>query len=827
MINGSHGQIKPRALKTNKTLINKMHMFATAHYSLLIVHHSLLMIYRNFKRFRSTFIINLIGLSTGLACALLIYLWVNDELNVDKFHEKEHQLFRVMLNDPRSESIQTSPSTQAILAEALVQEMPEIEYAVTSTGGTIDFTLSADDRHVLATGVFAEKDFFTIFSFDLIHGDKNQVLFDKKGVALSEATAIALFNTTEDIIGKAIDWQFPWGKDEAFVSGVFKNIPPNSSIQFDFVLSFDIYKDIVGKESLHWGNYGCSTFVVLKKGTNIQEFNSKIEHFVKRKADGSTVTLFVRPYSEYYLYGNYENGVQAGGRIEYVTLFSIIGIFILTIACINFMNLATAKASRRIKEVGIKKAIGASRKTLIFQYLGESMLMTFLSLLIAILIVDLLLPQFNAITGKYLTLNVNTNLILSLTVIILFTGLIAGSYPALYLSGFNPAAVLKGGFNTQSGSIVELLARKGLIVFQFTLSVIFIVAVLVIYKQIEFVQNKYLGYDKDNIIYFRPEGRAAQQVETFLAEVKKIPGVVNASSIARSIVGAQNSTTGSFHWEGKDPDAVIPFQLVDVNYDMIETLGIEMKEGRTFSKEFTADTSSVIFNEAGIEVMGLKDPVGKIFNLWGKDLKIVGVTKNFHFESLHEKVKPLFFRLVPEAADRIMVKLQAGKEKETIARAEHFYKNFNPGFSFDYKFLDQEYQAQYNAEKRVATLSKYFAGLAILISCLGLFGLAAFTAERRFKEIGIRKILGSSVVGIVYLLSADFTKIVFVSILIALPVSYFIAKHWLDTFAFKIDLEWWYFMGAGLTSLFIAWLTVGTQALKAARINPTKCLKDE
>jgi ABC-type antimicrobial peptide transport system permease subunit len=758
---------------------------------------------------------------------LLIYLWVNDELNVDKFHEKGSQLFRVMLNDPSTEGIRTAPSTQAILAEALAEDMPEIEYAVTTTGGTIDFNLSAGDTYITAAGIFAEKDFFTIFSFDLIQGDKNIVLSDKKGVALSEATAIALFNTTEDIIGKAIEWQFPWGKEEAFVSGVFKNISPNSSSQFDFVLSFDIYKDIVGKESLHWGNYGCNTFVVLKKGANIQNFNLKIEHFVKRKAGGSNVTLFVRPYSEYYLYGNYENGVQAGGRIEYVTLFTIIGIFILTIACINFMNLATAKASRRIKEVGIKKAIGANRKTLIFQYLGESMLLTFLSLLIAVLMVDLLLPQFNAVTGKHLYLNLNPNLILSLTVLILFTGLIAGSYPALYLSGFKPAAVLKGRFNTQPGSIVELFARKGLIVFQFTLSIIFIIAVLVIYKQIEFLQNKHLGYDKDNIIYFRPEGRVAQRLETFLTEIKKIPGVVNASSIARSIVGAQNSTTGSFHWEGKDPKAIIPFQLIDCNYDMIETLGIEMKEGRAFSREFTADTSSIIFNEAGIEVMGLKNPVGKIFNLWGKDLKIVGVTKNFHFESLHEKVKPLFFRLVPEEADRFMVKLLAGKEKETIERVKQFYKNFNPGFSFDYKFLDQEYQAQYNAEKRVAALSKYFAGLTILISCLGLFGLAAFTAERRFKEIGIRKVLGSSVFGIVWLLSSDFTKIVFVSILIALPLSYFITKYWLDSFAFKIELEWWYFIGAGVASLFIAWLTVGTQAIKAARINPTQCLHNE
>lgn len=789
--------------------------------------HNLLLIYRNFKRFKNTFFINLVGLSTGLACVLLIYLWVKDEVMIDKFHEKDSQLFRVMVNNPRSEGIETSPSTQAILADALKEEMPEIEYAVACLGGSVEITLTAGDRHILKNGVLAQKDFFKIFSYDLVQGDKNQVLADKKSIVISEETAIALFNTTENIIGKIIQWQFPYGKDEVYVSGIFKNIAANSSRQFDFALSFEVYKDLVGKESLHWGNFGGDTFVVLKKGTNLQGVNTKILDFVKRRSKEATVTLFLAPYSEYYLYGNYENGKQAGGRIEYVRLFSIIGIFILIIACINFMNLSTAKASRRIKEVGIKKAIGASRKTLIFQYFGESMLMTFLSLLLAILMVDLLLPQFNAITGKHLHLMFNVNLILSLTGIILVTGIIAGSYPALYLSAFNPSTVLKGRFIGQSGTVAELVARKGLIVFQFTLSVIFIVSVLVIYKQIEFVQTTYLGYDKENIIHFKPESNVGKNLETFLTEVKKVPGVVNASSIARSIVGAQSSTVGYFNWEGKDPDAIIPLEIVNSNYDLIETLGIEMKEGRSFSREFTADTSSVIFNEAAIEVMGLKDPIGKIFNLWGKDLKIVGVAKNFHFESLHEKVKPLFFRLVPGEAERIMVKLSAGKVRETLEKLEEFYKVFNPGFAFDYKFLDQEYQAQYNAEKRVATLSKYFAGLAVLISCLGLFGLASFTAERRQKEIGIRKVLGSSVFGIVYLLSTEFTKIVFIAILIALPASYFLTKHWLDNFAFKIALEWWYFIGAGAIALFIAWLTVGTQAIKAARVNPAKCLKDE
>ena len=792
-----------------------------------MLRHNILLIYRSFKRFKTTFFINLIGLTTGLTCVLMIYLWVKDELQMDKFHENEKWLYRVMVNNPNSEEIETSPSTQAILAQALKDEIPEVENAVASTGAAVDLTMTFEDQHIPASTFFADKDFFTIFSFDLVHGSRNQLLSDKKSIAISESIAIALFNSADNAVGKTIEWQFPYGKNEVIVSGVFKDIAANSSMKFDAVLSFEIYKDLIGKESLHWGNFGCSTFILLKEGTDVSKVNQKIKDFIIQKAADTKITLFLAPYSEYYLYSTYVNGVLIGGRIEYVKLFSIIGIFILVIACINFMNLATAKATRRIKEVGIKKAIGASRKTLIIQYLTESMMMAFLSLAIALLLVDLLLPQFNSITGKELDLRFSSNLMLSMAGIITITGLLAGSYPAFYLSRYNPAVVLKGSFNKQRGTFSELLARKGLIIFQFTLSVIFIVAVFVVYKQVEFVQTTYLGYEKENIVYFKPEGKLATNLETFLAEARKVPGVINASSIARSIVGAQNSTVGYFHWKGKDPDAIIPFEIVNSNYELIETLGIKMKEGRSFQREFPQDTASIIFNEAGLEVMGLKDPIGKIFNLWGKDYRIIGITTNFHFESLHEKVKPLFFKLVPEEAERIMIRLAAGKEQSAIDALGELFTKINPGYSFDYKFLDEEYLTQYNAEKRVATLSKYFAGLAIVISCLGLFGLAAFTAERRLKEIGIRKVLGSSSFGIVYLLSSDFTKVVIVSIAIALPVSYFITEQWLASFAFRITLQWWYFAGAGLVAISIAWLTVGTQAVKAAMANPAQCLKDE
>ena len=377
-----------------------------------MLRHNLLLIYRSFKKFKTTFLINLIGLSTGLTCVIIIYMWVKDELAMDKFHEKEGRLYRVMVNNPNSEEIETSPSTQAILGEALKNEIPEVETAVSAIDVGVELTLSINERHIPVKGILASKDLFNLFSFNLIQGSRDHVLQDKKGIVISESAAIALFNSVDIAMGKIIEWQFPYGKSEVSITGIFKDVTANSSLKFDAVLSFEVYKELVGKESLHWGNFGSSTYIVLKEGTNLADVNKKIVDFVKHKDSNSKITLFLAPYSEYYLYGNYDNGVQAGGRIDYVRLFSMIGAFILIIACINFMNLATAKATRQIKEVGIKKAIGASRKMLVLQYLGESMTMAFLALLIAVLFVDLLLPQFNAATGKQLDLIFNSQLLL-------------------------------------------------------------------------------------------------------------------------------------------------------------------------------------------------------------------------------------------------------------------------------------------------------------------------------------------------------------------------------------------------------------------------------
>lgn len=785
-----------------------------------MLRHNLLLIYRNLLRFKSTFFINLIGLSTGLACALLIYLWVNDELQVDKFHEKDSQLFQVMLNHHNTGGIETAHATPALLAEALTAEIPEIEHAVATTAGIEMplFRLAVEHNVFKAAGLFVGEDYFKLFSYELIQGDSYKVLTDKNSIVLSEALARKLFGTTENIIGKAVVFQ----EDRQLqVSGIFKDTPPNSSDQFDFLVSFEVFKELMGPEHREWYNTGPRTFVLLKEGTDVNEFDAKISGFIKSKSKGFNGDLFLRPYSDKYLYDNYENGLQAGGRIEYVQLFSIIAIFILLIACINFMNLSTAKATRRLKEVGIKKTLGAYRKTLIAQYLGESMVMTVLSLLLALLLVMLLLPQFNLITGKQLILDFDLSLILSILGITFITGLTAGSYPALYLSGFKPITALKGKL---SNSASEVWTRKGLVVFQFTLSIIFIVAVLVVYQQLKYVQTKNLGYNKDQIIYFDKEGRVAQDQTTFLSEIKRIPGIVNAGSTSHSFLEQQSSTTG-LQWEGKNPDDIIQFEIAKVSYDMIETLGLQMSAGRAFSREYGSDSLGIILNEAAIEVMALEEPVGKTVKVWGEDRQIIGVTKDFHFQSLHEKVKPLFIIIKPEDTYKIMVKVAAGKE--TIALLQQFYGEYNPGFTLDYEFLDQDYQALYVAENQVAIVAKYFSGITIIVSCLGLFGLATFTAERRRKEIGIRKVLGASKSQVVALLTQDFLKLVLLALLIATPIAWYFMRSWLQDYAYRIELSWWMFVLAGSGAFFIALLTVSIQAIRSARANPVENLRTE
>jgi putative ABC transport system permease protein len=767
---------------------------------------------------RLSTILNIVGLSTGLACALLIYIWVTDELQMDRFHAKGDRLYHLMENRIKSGGIWTSPTSSGPTAEAFKKDYPEVEHAVTIRDGE-DAVMTVGEKDIRSEGIYASKDFFDMFTYPILEGSR---VTDDNSILLSDNLAVKLFGSVREAIGKQVDMQH---KTHYFVAGVFKAPDLRSSMQFDFVLSMEkLFKEEDWLRS--YGNTGVRTYVALKPGTDEAAFNAKIAGFVKKISNGKTThrTPFIARYTDEYLHGEYENGVVSGGRIEYVNLFSIIAIFILAIACINFMNLSTAKAARRAKEVGIKKVVGAGRGKLIVQFLSESLMITAFSTLLALGLVLLVLPAFNSITGKELHLDIDGRLALTIVAIAFFTGLVAGSYPALYLSGFKPGLILKGKIRTAGA---EVLARKGLVVFQFAISVFLIISVMVVYRQIKYVQSKDLGFDKENVITFFKEGNlnSDQTAASFLAEVKKLPDVVSASSLGHNLQGHNGGTYG-VKWPGRDPEDKTEFENLNANYGIIQTLGMTIKEGREFSPDYGADTMGILFNEAAIKYMGYKDPVGKQVELWGQQRHIVGVVKDFNFESLHKDIGPAFFILNP-GSWRFMVRIREGKEKEAIAGIQKLYGQFNPGFAFDYKFLDERLQQLYVAEQRVSVLSRYFAGLAITISCLGLFGLTAFTAQRRQKEISIRKVIGATTGSIVLLLSKDFLRLVLIAVLVAFPVAWWAVDHWLKGFAYRIPVSPVIFVFAALAILLITIATISFQSLRAALSNPVKHLKNE
>jgi ABC-type antimicrobial peptide transport system permease subunit len=795
--------------------------------------HFFLLAWRTFKRYRGSFLINLTGLASGLTCVLLIYLWVSDELKVDKFHAHDRRLYAVMSNMHLPSGILTQDRTPSPLAEALAAELPEVEHAV-SVNHFFDWfagpgSLSDGEKNLKAQGIFASRDFLRVFSYPLLHGNAGPVWTGKNSILISEDLAKSLFRSAQEGVGKTVTWNHVMFTGPFQVAGVFKKLPSHASTQFDVVFNYQLMLDHDSHAADWTGGYA-NTYLVVKEGTDLDALTKKIAGVFKTKHpyDANAWELFLQRYSEQYLHGNYENGVPAGGRITYVRVLALVAGFILLIACINFTNLATAQASRRMKEIGVKQAVGANRKTLMLQFLSESVLMTFLALLVAIVGVGLLLPKFNQITGKVFQLQAELSHVLTVIGMVGVVGILAGSYPAFYLSGFKPVTITRGtgGWTRQSTTRREPLVRKGLVVFQFVLSVVFMVGFLVIHQQIDFIQTKNLGYNRDNVLAFDRKGRMTpEKFGAFVAELQQIPGVVNVASMEGRLMDGSDAQAG-YSWRGQESDRGYLFKSPRVGYNFVETLGMQLAAGRAFSQEYGDDDSKIMLNEAAVRKMDLKDPVGSIIKYGDGEVQIVGVVKDFHYGSLYQRVEPLIFRCRPKGST-MLVKIKAGTERAALGRVESLFRKFHPSYPFEFTFLDVEYQALYESENRVAVLFNYFTGMAILISCLGLLGLAAFTAQRRRKEIGIRKVLGASQAGIALLLSGEFTRLVLLAVVIAVPVSYGLARKWLDSFAYRIDLVWWHFAGAGLLAVLIAWLTVGTQAVNAARANPVKALSQE
>ena len=811
--------LRPDFIKT----FENPHIIHTA-----MLKHNLLITYRSFLRNKRSFLINLVGLSTGLACALLIYLWVQDERKMDGFHENDKQLYQVRTNFRlRNGNFTTGEVTPALLGNTLL-ELPEVASVALMSSeeehprGIFEF----EDEKVAVKGIYASNNFFDLFSYVLLAGDTEQVLSEKSHIVISEGMAYRLFGSVDKATGKLLRWQTPFrGQPEVYiVAGVFENLPSHSTESFDFVLHLDVFLD-ANEWAKEWNGSSVETFALLNKGADISKLNDQFAAFLPTKSQDPSLaktTLFFQQYSQKYLYNRFENGVQAGGRITYVKLFSLIGLFILLIACINFMNLSTAKASTKMKQIGVKKTIGASRKALMMQFLSESLLISSISGFLALAMVGLILPEFNQVTGKQLSFPQESSFMGVFAIIVLATGLVAGSYPALYLSGLKPLSVLKGKLQDGLG---ELWIRRGLVVGQFVLSVIFIVGVLVVNRQMAYIQNKNLGYDRDHVLYFQ---RAPQSydLQVFMSQLKGISGVVNATAIhGGSIVENRNQGSG-FMWSGDPAEMDMRFMRPQVGLDFFETLDIQLVEGRTFSQDFGNDSMKLVVNEAAAEIMGRENIVGRKIMDGDFEKEIVGVVQNFHIKSLHEPMQPCVARFIPGGRN-VMVKIQASREQETLESVQQLYEEFHPAYDFQFSFLDDDYQQLYESEMRVASLSKYFSVLAILISCLGLLGLASFTAERRQKELGIRKVLGASAFQLVQLLSTDFTKMVGLAIVIAVPISYFLARNWLADFAYRIDLHLGFFLLAAGATLMITWLTVGAQTYRVASLNPVESLRDE
>ncbi len=724
--------------------------------------------------------INILGLALGMTCSLLILLWVQDERGVDAFHKNGPQLYQIYERDYFDGKVDANYPTQSLLAEELKKNIPEIQYASSLEWNTTN-TFEAKNKINKVDGSFAGADFFTMFSYPLLEGTPRSALNTAQDIAISRKMAELFFGSPAAAMGQTLRYE---NSDNFRVSAVFENLPANSSQQFDFLLSWEAFKQQNADWYQNWGNTDAPTYVQLRPDADLAKVRAEIKDFIYRytaRSKAFRVELDLQRYPEKYLHSTFKNGLIDGGRIEYVHLFTIVAIVILLIACINFMNLATARATKRAKEIGVRKVSGAARPALIAQFMGEAMLLTFFSIFIAITLTVLLLPAFNSLTGKQLTLPVRQPLFwLAMLGLLLVSGAVSGSYPAIFLSSLNPLRVLKGSMRFSGGAT---FFRKALVVFQFGLSMIFLVGMIVVYRQLDYIQRTNLGFDRSNLLYIPLEGELGNKYELFKQESEKMPAIQQVTKL-RQPPTSLFVHTGDIRWQGKDPNVVVSFVQSDVGYDFVKTMDLKMAEGRDFSRDFPTDSAGFILNETAIKKIGYTDPIGKPM-WWGDHQgKIIGVLKDFHFTSLHHPIEPLIVRInEARSSGTVLVRLRAGRDKEGLASLEKLCKQLNPAFPFTFRFADDEYNKSYKSEQLVGKLANYFAFLAIVISSLGLLGLATFTAEQRTREIGVRKVLGASVTGIVSLLSKDFLRLVVIAIVIATPIAWYCMYSWLQGFA--------------------------------------------
>jgi putative ABC transport system permease protein len=779
---------------------------------------------RNLWKQKGYSFLNIFGLAMGMACSLLILLWITDEERVDNFHANGDRIYSVYERQYYDGKIQAGYFTPGILSDEMKKQLPEVEMAG-GMGWTDKSTFQVGEKIMKESGTSAGADFFRMFSYPLLEGTPVTALSTPSSLAISRKMAVAFFGSPRAAIGKAIRNE---NKRDLTVTAVYEDLPAITSDKFDYVLNWFAFLDD-NSWAKDWGNNGPHTVLLLRKDANAALVNQKITHFLdkynKEQSKAFRIELGMSRFADIYLHSNFTNGKIDGGRIEYVRLFSIVAIFILCIACINFMNLTTARSVKRAKEIGIRKVVGAVRPALIRQFIGEAVLLAFFSVVLALGMVMLMLPGFNMMTGKEIVFPYGSaSFWLSLVILTLVTGVISGSYPALFLSSFQPIRVLKG---TLTFSPATAWFRKGLVVFQFVLSIVLIIGTIVVSGQVNYVQSINLGYDREGLVYIPLEGDLPGKYKLFKEAALRLPGIGEVSRISQQPTDIENGTSG-VDWDGKDPNNTVMFTNTSAGYDLVKSMGLQMVAGRDFSPVYGTDSVGYLLNEEAAKRVGYKDPIGKRLTFWKKKGTIVGVIRNFHFNSLHDPIRPLIVRFgETEDYGNALVRTQPGKTALALKGLEGLCRQMNPKFPFTYSFADEEYRNLYKSESIVHSLANCFAGLGIFISCLGLLGLAMFTAEQRTKEFGVRKVLGARGSTLFALLSKDFLVLVLVAFLVASPLAGWAMHEWLKNFAYHIALEWWVFLLAGAMALLIALLTVSFQAIKVAVANPIKSLRTE
>jgi putative ABC transport system permease protein len=776
---------------------------------------------RNFLRQRLYSFINVFGLASGLTCALFIYLWVNDEVSKDTFHNESEKIFQIVSNLQLNDGeVLTWLITPGPLAEDIRDNIPEVALAARTqnAGNTL---IQFGENGFMERGLYADPEFFKIFSFEILKGQPNFDTANVSNISISKALAVKLFGS-EDPIGKTVR---AFNSTDLTVAAVFKDIGAESSIKFDYIVPFEIFKKSRG-DGFNWGNYDHPLYVKLHDPAQAEVAIRKInERRTKITGpEGDDVDFYMQPFTEYYLYSHYENGVPIGGKIKFVRIFSIVAVFILIIACINFMNMATARAANRAKEVGVRKVVGAQRKSLIIQFIAESTFISFIAMIIAVGVVYTALPMFNLLVAKQIVMSFGSVKFIAILVgIVIITGLLAGSYPAFFLSSYAPASVLKSSSSQNfSGSTL----RKALVVFQFALTVILIACSLVVYNQIEYIRNKELGYNRASVLSFALRGNLWNEFEAFKNDALQVPGIVSVSKADQSLVQVNNQNS-SVVWPGKADDDQQFFRTVCVDYDYLETMGLQLRQGRFFKKEFN-DTSNFVLTERAVEVMGLQEPLGVQLDQWGvMKGKVVGVVKDFHSRSMHEAMDPIVFVLWPKWTGSTFIRFDGAKTADVLAGLEKLSKKYSPQYPFNYTFLEDDFERLYNNEKVTGSLALGFTVMAIIISGLGLLGLAAYTAERKRKEISIRKTLGATVTSLVSMMSRDFLRLSLIAALIGCPIAYYLMEKFLEGYAYHTELGWELFIFTAVSVLVISLVTVIFQVTKAAIANPVDALRNE